>query len=65
MLTSDVAVAETSFRVESSLETSISGGEHIDVSMNTEFVDGLSEPMWDWEQLTWPWSYIDFIIKQI
>ncbi|KAG7610024.1 NAC domain superfamily [Arabidopsis suecica] len=54
MLTSDVAVAETSFRVESSLETSISGGEHIDVSMNTEFVDGLSEPMWDWEQLTWP-----------
>ncbi|CAL9231156.1 unnamed protein product [Arabidopsis halleri] len=54
MLTCDVAVAETSFRVESSSETSISGGENIDLSMSTELVDGLTEPIWEWEQLSWP-----------
>lgn len=57
MLTSDVAAAETSsFRVESSPETSISGGEHVDhLSVNTEImmVDGLTEPIWEWEQLNW------------
>lgn len=54
MLTGDVAGAETSFRVESSPETSMSGGEHVDLSMNTELVDGLTEPIWEWEQLSWP-----------
>lgn len=55
MLTSDVAVAETSMvRVESSPETSFSGGEHFDLSMNTELVDGLNEQIWEWEQLSWP-----------
>ncbi|KAF3541910.1 hypothetical protein F2Q69_00019168 [Brassica cretica] len=53
LLTSDVGVAETSFRVGSSPETSMSGGEHVDLSVNTEMVDGLTEPMWEWEQLNW------------
>lgn len=52
---SDVAVAETSsFRVESSPEYLISGGEHVDFLMNTELVDGLTEPIWEWGQLSWP-----------
>ncbi|XP_010493320.1 PREDICTED: NAC domain-containing protein 90-like [Camelina sativa] len=56
MLTSEVAVAGTSsFRVESSPETSISGGEqHVDLSMNVDLVEGLTEPIWEWEQLSWP-----------
>ncbi|CAN7121801.1 unnamed protein product [Brassica rapa subsp. narinosa] len=53
LLTSDVGVAEISFRVGSSPETSMSGGEHVDLSVNTEMVDGLTEPMWEWEQLNW------------
>ncbi|KFK23146.1 hypothetical protein AALP_AAs64104U000100 [Arabis alpina] len=54
ILTRNVAAAETSsFRVESSPETSISGGEHVDLFLNTEMVDGLTEPIWDWEQLGW------------
>ena len=54
MLTNDVAVAETSFTVGTSPEISMSGGEHVDLSVDTEMVDGLTEPIWEWEQLNWP-----------
>ncbi|CAH8315984.1 unnamed protein product [Eruca vesicaria subsp. sativa] len=54
MLTSDVAVGETSVRVESSPEALMSGGNHDYPSTNGEMVDGLTEPIWEWEQLNWP-----------
>ncbi|KAL0735323.1 hypothetical protein Bca4012_011533 [Brassica carinata] len=53
MLTRDVAVGETSVRVEISPEASMSGGEHGYLSVNGEMVDGLTEPIWEWEQLNW------------
>ncbi|KAF3548870.1 hypothetical protein DY000_02000982 [Brassica cretica] len=54
MLTNDVAVADTSFIVGTSPEISMSGGEQVDLSVDTEMVDGLTEPIWEWEQLNWP-----------
>ncbi|KAL0673136.1 hypothetical protein Bca4012_001117 [Brassica carinata] len=49
-----VAFAETSFIVGTSPEISMSGGEHVDLSVDTDMVDGLTEPIWEWEQLNWP-----------
>ncbi|RID41516.1 hypothetical protein BRARA_J01473 [Brassica rapa] len=54
MLTRDVAVGERSVRVESSPEASMSEGGHGYLSVNGEMVDGLTEPIWEWEQLSWP-----------
>ncbi|KDP34427.1 hypothetical protein JCGZ_12708 [Jatropha curcas] len=42
----------------SSPDTSCSGGDHADLpgtagSANVDMVDGLPQPLWDWEQLNW------------
>ncbi|CAN8244289.1 unnamed protein product [Cochlearia groenlandica] len=57
LIISDVVVAQetsTSFGVQSSPETSTSRGEHVaDFSVDTDLVDGLIDPIWEWEQLSW------------
>lgn len=53
MLTRDIAVGETSVRVEISPEASMLGEEPGYLSVNGEMVDGLTEPIWEWEQLNW------------
>jgi hypothetical protein len=50
--------ATTVEKTSSSEETSYSGGDHADLpetlgSITWELIDGLEQPLWEWEQLNW------------